>query len=239
MEEIIKLENLCKSYGSEGCATSALRGVDFEIKKGEFVAIMGPSGSGKSTLLHILGFLDKPTAGKYFFQGKEFNKYSDEEIARIRNHEIGFIFQSFNLLAKTTVLENVKLPLLYSKIPEEKWNSMALSAIGKVNLSHRIDHAPSQLSGGEQQRVAIARALVMEPKIIFADEPTGNLDSKSGQIIMEILQSLNDEGETIVLITHEKSTAMNAKRIIHILDGEIDSDKKVDNQLRAKDSYYK
>lgn len=239
MEEIIKLENLCKSYGGDGCVTPVLKGISFEIKKGEFVAIMGPSGSGKSTLLHVLGFLDKPSAGKYYFQEKELHKYSDDEIAKIRNLEIGFVFQSFNLLAKTSVLENVKLPLLYSGVSEEKWDDMALSAIKKVNLSHRIDHTPAQLSGGEQQRVAIARALVMEPKIIFADEPTGNLDSKSGQIIMEILQDLNNEGETIVLITHEKSTAMHAKRIIHILDGEIDTDKKVDNQLKAKDSYYK
>lgn len=239
MEEIIKLEDLCKSYGSDGCITPVLKGVNFSINKGEFVAIMGPSGSGKSTLLHVLGFLDKPTGGKYYFQGKELHKYSENELAKIRNHKIGFVFQSFNLLAKTTVLENVKLPLLYSGVPEDDWDKLALSAIKKVNLSHRIDHTPAQLSGGEQQRVAIARALVMEPEVIFADEPTGNLDSKSGQIIMEILQDLNDEGETIVLITHENSTAMHAKRIIHILDGEINSDKKVDRQLKAKDSYSK
>ncbi len=239
MESLIKVQNLCKSYGSDGCITPVLKGVSFEIKKGEFVAIMGPSGSGKSTLLHVLGFLDKPTAGDYFFAGKTMDDYGQDRIAHIRNHKLGFIFQSFNLLAKTSVLDNVKLPLLYSGIPEDKWDEMALSAIKKVNLSHRIDHTPSQLSGGEQQRVAIARALVMGPEVIFADEPTGNLDSKSGQAIMEILQDLNDEGETIILITHEHSTAMNAKRIIHILDGEIDRDETVNHRIKAKENYSK
>jgi len=165
--------------------------------------------------------------------------YGQDKIAYIRNHKLGFVFQSFNLLAKTSVLDNVKLPLLYSGIPEDKWDEMALSAIKKVNLLHRIDHTPLQLSGGEQQRVAIARALVMDPEVIFADEPTGNLDSKSGQAIMEILQDLNDEGETIILITHEHSTAMNAKRIIHILDGEIEKDETVSQRIKARENYTK
>jgi putative ABC transport system ATP-binding protein len=239
MEKLIKLQGLCKSYGSDGCTTPVLKGISFEVEKGEFVAIMGPSGSGKSTLLHMLGFLDKPTAGKYLFEGRASDNYNELEIAKIRNHKLGFIFQSFNLLPKTTVLENVKLPLLYSGVPEEKWDALAIEAIRKVNLSNRSDHTPSQLSGGEQQRVAIARALVMGPEVIFADEPTGNLDSKSGQVIMEILQDLNDQGETIILITHEHSTAMHAKRIIRILDGQIDSDTTLKEQLKAKDSYTK
>jgi len=239
MEDLIKIENLCKSYKGEECETPVLKGINFSIQKGEFVAIMGPSGSGKSTLLHVLGFLDKPTGGKYFFEGKTMDDYGQDKIAYIRNHKLGFVFQSFNLLAKTSVLDNVKLPLLYSGIPEDKWDEMALSAIKKVNLLHRIDHTPSQLSGGEQQRVAIARALVMDPEVIFADEPTGNLDSKSGQAIMEILQDLNDEGETIILITHEHSTAMNAKRIIHILDGEIEKDETVIQRIKARENYTK
>ncbi|HOU46052.1 MAG TPA: ABC transporter ATP-binding protein [Candidatus Pacearchaeota archaeon] len=239
MEDLIKIENLCKSYQGEGCLTPVLKEINFSIAKGEFVAIMGPSGSGKSTLLHMLGFLDTQSAGKYYFEGKTMDDYGQEKIAHIRNHKMGFVFQSFNLLNKTSVLDNVKLPLLYSGISEDKWDKLAIDAIAKVKMEHRIDHTPGQLSGGEQQRVAIARALVMNPEVIFADEPTGNLDSKSGQIIMEILQDLNDAGETIVLITHEKSTAMHAKRIIHILDGQIDSDTKLEQQLKAKDSYTK
>lgn len=231
---LIEINDLKKTYYSEGVETQALRGVSFDIKTGEFVAIMGPSGSGKSTLLHILGFLDRPTGGKYLFDGKTINDYSEEELAHIRNKKMGFIFQTFNLLSRTSVLENVKLPLLYSGIKESLWDEMALKAIDSVGLSHRSHHQPSQLSGGEQQRAAIARALVNSPQVIFADEPTGNLDSKSGQIIMEILQKLNDEeGHTIVLITHETYTAENAERIIRILDGKVESDKMVDHRRRA------
>jgi putative ABC transport system ATP-binding protein len=216
-----------------------LHGLDLEIEEGEFVAVMGPSGSGKSTLLQILGFLDDYTGGQYFFEGKKVSTYTKEEVAKIRNSRIGFIFQAFNLLPRTTVLDNVKLPLLYSDVPESEWNERACAAVAAVDLSHRLDHEPSQLSGGEKQRVAIARALVNNPAIIFADEPTGNLDSKSGQIVMDIIQKLNDKGHTILLITHETSTAEHAKRIIKIKDGCIESDKKVKDQKKASDNFTK
>lgn len=228
---LIEVRNLKKIYGADGAKTSALNNVSFSIETGEFVAVMGPSGSGKSTLLHILGFLDRHTSGEYRFEGKTMDDYSRDEIAHTRNKKMGFIFQSFNLLARTTVLENVKLPLLYSDIPESSWDDIALGAVESVGLSHRLNHESSQLSGGEKQRVAIARALVNNPQIIFADEPTGNLDSKSGQMVMEIIQKLNEEkGHTIILITHETYTAEHAQRIIKLLDGKIESDKKVDHR---------
>jgi putative ABC transport system ATP-binding protein len=237
----IEARNLTKIYVDESGTTEtvALNKVSFTIEKGEFVAIMGPSGSGKSTLLHILGFLDEPTSGHYSFDSKNALDYSPEEAALVRNKKMGFIFQAFNLLPKTTVLENVKLPLLYSDIPESEWNARALTAIDMVGMSHRVKHEPAELSGGEKQRVAIARALVNDPEIIFADEPTGNLDSKSGQIVMEAIQTLNDHGHTVILITHETSTAENAKRIIHVRDGAIESDTKVSNRRRADKSYTK
>jgi putative ABC transport system ATP-binding protein len=195
---------------------------------------MGPSGSGKSTLLHILGFLDRFTSGKYYFNGKESSSYSEEDMAHIRNSQMGFVFQSFNLLARTSVLENVKLPLLYSSIPESEWHGRAAAAIETVGLSHRLQHHPGQLSGGEKQRTAIARALVTDPEIIFADEPTGNLDSRSGQMVMETLQNLNEaKGHTIVLITHETETAEHAERIVRVRDGSIESDRKVPKRLKA------
>lgn len=223
---IISVENLEKIFEDGEVKTAALSDVTFNIPYGQFVAIMGPSGSGKSTLLHILGLLDKQTSGSYLFDGKKISEYSDDEIAHIRNEKLGFVFQSFNLLARTSVLENVKLPLLYSGIKESLWNKMALDAIEQVGLSHRINHETSKLSGGERQRVAIARALINKPHVIFADEPTGNLDSKSGQIIMEILQKLNTEKKhTIILITHETYTAELAERIIFIRDGKIESDR--------------
>jgi len=232
---LIELENIKKIYcaGDEQSATHALDGVSLEIKAGEFVAIMGPSGSGKSTLLHVLGFLDKQTSGNYYFQGKNNKNYSDEELAQVRNKEIGFIFQSFNLLPRTKVIDNVKLPLIYSGIKESEWNKLAEQAIESVGLLHRANHEPSQLSGGEQQRVAIARALVNQPHVIFADEPTGNLDSKSGEAIMEILQELNENHEhTIILVTHETQTAKYAERIIRLKDGLIESDEKVVERFR-------
>ena len=191
-------------------------------------------------MLHILGFLDRHTAGEYRFDGKTIDDYSKEKIARVRNKKMGFVFQAFNLLARTTVLENVKLPLLYSGVKKSLRDELALKAIESVGLSHRVHHESSQLSGGEKQRVAIARALVNKPNIIFADEPTGNLDSKSGQIIMELIQKLNEEeGHTIILITHETYTAEHAQRIIHVLDGKIESDKKVDHRHRASDHFKK
>ncbi|MCC2630893.1 MAG: transporter ATP-binding protein putative transport system ATP-binding protein [Candidatus Paceibacter sp.] len=236
---LIEVKDLKKVYGVEGTKTVALDKVSFTIDTGEFVAIMGPSGSGKSTLLHILGFLDPATSGKYIFDGKNVSDYSSVESAYVRNKKLGFIFQAFNLLPKTSVLENVKLPLLYSDIPESKWNGLAKKAIETVGLSHRMSHEPSQLSGGEKQRVAIARALVTSPQVIFADEPTGNLDSKSGQAVMEAIQKLNDEGHTVILITHETSTAEHAKRIIHVRDGKIERDQKVSERRRATVGYTK
>lgn len=237
---LIEVKNLKKIYGSGGIETPALNGVSFGIADGEFVAIMGPSGSGKSTLLHILGFLDSHTSGEYCFDGKTIFDYTNDEIAHLRNKKMGFIFQAFNLLPRTTVLENVKLPLLYSGIKESKWEEIARQAIEDVGLSHRINHESSQLSGGEKQRVAIARALVNNPQIIFADEPTGNLDSKSGKMVMEIIQNLNEEkGHTVILITHETYTAEHARRIINVLDGKIESDRKVEHHHNAKDGFIK
>lgn len=231
---LIETRDLKKIYADEDIEAPAVNGVSLEIHEGEFVAIMGPSGSGKSTLLHILGFLDKPTKGTYKFDGKNINSYSDEDAAKIRNQKMGFVFQSFNLLPKTTVLDNVKLPLVYSGIKESEWDKIATDAIENVGLSHRISHEPSQLSGGERQRVAIARALVNNPKVIFADEPTGNLDSKSGKVVMEIIQKLNEQqGRTVVLITHETYTAEHAQRIVTMRDGEIESDKKTTHRHKA------
>ncbi len=237
---IIEVKNLKKSYKEGDTETVALSGVTFSVRKGEFVAIMGPSGSGKSTLLHLLGLLDEPSSGEYSLNNKNVISYSRDELARLRNKEIGFVFQSFNLLARTSVLENVKLPLVYSDTPEPEWNTIATKAVESVGLSHRLHHDQSQLSGGERQRVAIARALVTNPDVIFADEPTGNLDSKSGKNIMSILQKLNeDEGKTIILITHETVTADHAERIIRLMDGAIESDTPVKNRLTADAEYQK
>jgi putative ABC transport system ATP-binding protein len=234
--DIIEVKKLEKVYPD---GTSALRGVSFSINFGEFVAIMGPSGSGKSTLLHILGFLDRPTGGKYRFEDKTIGDYSKEELAHVRNQKMGFIFQTFNLLPRTNVLENVKLPLLYSDKKESEWDDIARRAIDSVGLSHRLNHDSSKLSGGERQRAAIARALVNNPQIIFADEPTGNLDSKSGKTVMEILRGLNETRKhTIVLITHETYTAEHAGRIIQLHDGEIIKDS-IQHKRRAKDDFIK
>lgn len=231
---LIKANNLTKHYGQGDALTKALNGVSLEIKSGEFVAIMGPSGSGKSTLLHILGFLDRQSDGEYLFENKSFLDYSEDEIAHIRSKKLGFVFQMFNLLPKISVFENVRLPLIYSKTSQSSWEKKVNKAIEMVGLSHRIDHEPSQLSGGEKQRVAIARALVNSPQVIFADEPTGNLDSKSGKQIMEILAKLNKEmGHTIILITHETNTASYAERVIRLKDGELESDEKVKNRFNG------
>lgn len=236
---LIELKNINKIY-EEGVPTQALNNISFSINQGEFVAIMGPSGSGKSTLLHILGFLDRHTSGEYLFDGKTIDDYSKEEISRVRNKKMGFVFQAFNLLPRTTVFENVKLPLLYSDVKETEQDTHTIKAIEAVGLSHRVSHESSQLSGGEKQRVAIARALVNNPNVIFADEPTGNLDSKSGQIIMKIFQRLNEtEGKTIILITHETYTAEHAQRIIRILDGKIESDTAVAKRHKAETTFIK
>lgn len=229
---MIKLIDVHKDYVNEEVVTKVLHGINLEINQGEFVAIMGPSGSGKSTLMHILGFLDKLTTGKYYFKNKDVSDLNEDQLADIRNSEVGFVFQAFNLLVRTSVFDNVKLPLVYSgkKFDKEK----VINAIKSVGLYHRLNNLSNQLSGGEKQRVAIARALVNEPSIIFADEPTGNLDSKSGLQIMKILQDLNDSGKTIVLVTHESYTASHADRIIKLRDGVIVSDAKVEQRLHAK-----
>jgi putative ABC transport system ATP-binding protein len=232
---MIEIKNLKKEYCDDSVVTTALDGVSFTIKEGEFVAIMGPSGSGKSTLMHILGFLDRPSSGVYKFENQGISELSDDELAFIRNKRMGFVFQFFNLLPRTKVLDNVKLPLIYAQMPEQEKIERTKEAIAAVDLSHRITHYPNQLSGGEQQRVAVARAIVNNPSVIFADEPTGNLDSKSGQKIMEILQDLNDKGHTIILVTHEQYTSEMAKRIIKLRDGQIVSDETVSHRRVAKD----
>lgn len=228
---LIEVKDLKKQYENEEIVTKVLFGLTFNIDKGEFVAIMGPSGSGKSTVMHILGLLDHLSSGQYKFKDKNVEDYTDDELAEMRNKEMGFIFQSFNLLPRTSVIENVKLPLEYTK--KSTKDELAKKALDAVGLSHRLTYLSNQLSGGEQQRVAIARALVNDPEIIFADEPTGNLDSKSGQVVMNILQKLNSQGKTVILVTHEKYTSEHAKRIIKLKDGLIVSDNRVDHQIMA------
>ena len=224
---LLSIGNLEKVYANEGVETRALDGVTFDIEKGEFVSIMGPSGSGKSTLMQILGLLDRSTGGEYLLEGKNIDGFDDDELAVLRNRKIGFVFQAFNLLPKTTVFENVELPLLYDDEIMENNDNRVNAALAAVNMSHRAQYFSNQLSGGEKQRVAIARALVNNPEIIFADEPTGNLDSKSGLQVMKILQGLNDAGKTIILVTHETFTAEHAKRILRMVDGKIVSDEAV------------
>lgn len=222
---IIETRNLSKVYEMGGdVKTVALDKVSFKITQGEFVAIMGPSGSGKSTLMHIIGALDKPTSGTYILDGRNVENLSDDNLAEIRNKKIGFIFQAYNLLPRTTALKNVMLPMRYAGIPEEKQEEVAKKYLAMVGLSDRMSHTSNQLSGGQQQRVAIARSLVLDPAILLADEPTGNIASAQADEIMDIFQKLNDEGHTIVMITHEPDIAEHAKRIIHIRDGRIDSD---------------
>ena len=236
---LLTLNRVSKSY-TDGTETPALHDISLSVAAGEFLAIMGPSGSGKSSLLHILGLLDAQTSGGYTFNGKETTLYTPEEVARIRNEEMGFVFQSFNLLARESVLHNVMLPLLYSTVPEKEWRVRAEKAILSVGLAHRINHEAGKLSGGEKQRAAIARALVNSPRIIFADEPTGNLDSKSGGAVMEILTNLNEKsGQTIILVTHETYTAEHAGRIIRLKDGRIESDEKITARRKTADGFLK
>lgn len=235
---MLAIKELKKVYHDEGGeGTTALEGLSFNIEKGEFVAIMGPSGSGKSTLLHILGFLDRPTGGEYVFNGKKMDELSDEDLARVRNREMGFVFQDFNLLGHATVYENVELPLLYSgEVEPADRQTLVEKAVKAVGLEEKLHVEAGNLSGGQKQRVAIARALVMDPSVVFADEPTGNLDSRSGGAVMEILRDLNQEGHTVILVTHETYTAEFASRILHIKDGLLEKDEKV---IKRRETFFK
>jgi putative ABC transport system ATP-binding protein len=232
-EIAIQVQDVHKTYDLGETRVHALRGVSLEIRRGEFVAIMGASGSGKSTFMNILGCLDRPSSGRYLLEGKDVSRLDKTELARIRNRQIGFVFQGFNLLARTTALENTVLPTLYSRIDKAEREKRALESLKMVGLAERTGHFPSQLSGGQQQRVAIARALVNRPSILLADEPTGNLDSRTSVEVMEILQSLNDKGLTIVLVTHEHDIAQFAKRSIIFRDGRIRRDESVLDRARA------
>jgi len=224
---VIKTEGLTKVYEMGAEQVHALSGVDLEIRKGEYVAIMGPSGSGKSTLMNLIGCLDSPSAGRYWLAGKLVSELDDDELAYIRNKEIGFVFQTFNLLPRATALHNVELPLIYNGTPAEERIEKAKKALERVDLADRMSHKPNELSGGQRQRVAIARALVNSPSIVLADEPTGNLDSKTGEEIMALFKNLHSQGNTIILVTHEHDIAQNAHRVIFIRDGKIASDEAV------------
>lgn len=229
----IQVSHVSKTYITGTVETVALADITFEIGEGEYVAIMGPSGSGKSTLMHILGALDTPTHGKYILDGHDVSKLDEDELAQIRNEKIGFVFQAYNLLPRTTALKNVMLPMMYAGVEVEKRKEKATEYLKTVGLADRIHHTSSQLSGGQQQRVAIARALAMHPSILLADEPTGNIASAQAEEIMGIFQKLNDEGHTVVMITHEPDIARHAKRIIHIKDGNITKDVKNEKQYRV------
>lgn len=225
MKPLIQLENIHKSYPLDGFNLEILKGINLEIAAGEFVAIMGPSGSGKSTLMNILGCLDTPTSGEYILDGENIEHLSGDQLAEIRNRKIGFVFQGFNLLSRTSAIENVELPMVYAGVPDKDREERAAKALDSVGLHERMHHQPNQLSGGQQQRVAIARAIVNEAPIIFADEPTGNLDTKMSVEIMDLFTKLNENlHRTIILVTHEEDIALFAKRIIKIVDGEIHSD---------------
>jgi putative ABC transport system ATP-binding protein len=224
---IIRTDNLKRSFNMGEQNVDALKGISFNVSKGEFISIMGPSGSGKTTLMNIIGCLDTPSSGDYYLNENLVSDLNDNELAKIRNKEIGFVFQSFHLLAKNTALDNVLLPLKYAGTSKDVAHTMALDVLYKVGLEDRVNHKPSELSGGQQQRVAIARALVNKPTIIFADEPTGNLDSSTGSDVMQLFKDLNEQGQTIILITHEDEIAHQSKRIINIKDGLIESDKNI------------
>ncbi len=222
--KVIELKHIYKDYPLGNTVVKVLKDINMTVSKGEYVSLMGPSGSGKSTLMNIIGALDVPTSGTYILNGIEVDKLSDDELAEIRNKEIGFVFQTFNLLPRLTALENVMLPLIYARIPKKERLQRAVEVLAEVGLADRMEHKPNQLSGGQRQRVAIARALVNHPSIILADEPTGNLDSKSSEEIMKIFDNLNQKGNTIIIVTHEPDIARHTKRLVKLLDGQIISD---------------
>jgi putative ABC transport system ATP-binding protein len=231
---VIQIQGLHKEYNMGKVKVPALKGVDLEVPAGQFVAIMGPSGSGKSTLMNILGCLDRPTTGTYLLDGADVSRKNDDELADIRNRFIGFIFQTFNLLSRTSAIANVELPLIYRGMPAAERRKRAVTALGSVGLGGRMTHKPNELSGGEQQRVAIARAIAGDPKVILADEPTGNLDTRSGEEVMSIFQDLHDKGITLILVTHDSDIARHAERVISVRDGKIISDLMVEDRLDAK-----
>jgi putative ABC transport system ATP-binding protein len=236
---LLEVKNLVKTYFMDGVSVKALRGINLQFHRGEFTSIMGSSGSGKSTLMHILGCLDRPTSGEYFIEGEDVSNFSKDQLALIRNQKIGFVFQGFNLLSRTSALENVELPMVYAGVIPEVRRDRAMHALESVGLKGREHHHPNQLSGGQQQRVAIARSLVNNPAVILADEPTGNLDSYSSVEVMDIFQSLNEKGISIVLITHEPDIALYSKRVIHLSDGHIVEDYKVEERLVATEELKK
>ena len=229
-ENVIEIRDIAKHYQIGSVLVKALVSVSLDIKRGEYVAIMGPSGSGKSTLMNLVGCLDTPTRGTYVLNGVDVSKMPDDRLAEVRNREIGFIFQTFNLLARYTALENVTLPLIYAGIPKEEREKLAKESLASVNLSDRMDHKPNELSGGQRQRVAIARALINKPSIIIADEPTGNLDSKTSIDIMNLLDAIHSKGNTVIVVTHEEDIALHAKRIVRLFDGEVSADTINDKQ---------
>jgi putative ABC transport system ATP-binding protein len=219
--QVIKIVGVSKVYDGARIAVKALTDVDMEVSEGDYVAIMGPSGSGKSTLMHILGCLDTPTSGSYFLKGREVSQFDNNQLARVRSREIGVVFQRFNLLPRLTAAQNVELPLLYGKVPTDERKEIVTDMLSKVGLADRRHHRPNELSGGEVQRVAVARALANDPAIILADEPTGNLDSRNEDELMELMDGLNDAGRTIVIVTHEESVARHAKRVVALMDGRV------------------
>ncbi|MFZ5814613.1 MAG: ABC transporter ATP-binding protein [Bacillota bacterium] len=236
---MIRIEQMTKVYGSGETAVHALAGIDLQVDEGEMVAIMGPSGSGKSTLMNMIGCLDRPTAGRYYLAGKEVAHIDDNQRAEVRNQHIGFVFQAFNLLPKLTALQNVETPLIYRGMPGRQRRELAQTALERVGLGGRGHHRPSQLSGGQQQRVAIARAIAAQPSILLADEPTGALDSRTGQEVLALFQELNQEGRTVVLVTHDERVAAHCKRVIRLMDGLVLSDEPNPHPLDARDELTK
>ena len=231
---MIEMHDLTKAYRTADVETTALNSINLEVKAGEFIAVMGPSGCGKSTLLNVMGMLDSPDAGRYAFLGEDVADYAEAKLADIRKHNVGFIFQSFNLVDELSVAENVMLPLLYQKVPATERQQKVQTVLERVGIAHRAEHRPQQLSGGQQQRVAVARAVVTNPKLILADEPTGNLDSTNGEEVLELLNQLNGDGTTIVMVTHDQGHADHASRVVHMLDGRILSENVVGLQQASE-----